>query len=144
MPQIVYYISAYVEMVRRGRRRMGEPIDVCVPSGNFGNLLAAYYAKRMGTPIERLVCASNTNNVLSDFLATGRYEISHRRLIQTASPSMDILVSSNLERLLYELTGNGEQVGAWMSGLSESGAFALDEVTFARVETGVRRRLGGR
>ncbi len=133
MPQIVYYISAYVEMVGRGRCRMGEPMDVCVPSGNFGNLLAAYYAKRIGTPIERLVCASNTNNVLSDFLATGRYEITDRKLIQTASPSMDILVSSNLERLLYELTGNGGQVSSWMSSLSSSGAFALDEVTLARV-----------
>jgi threonine synthase len=133
LPQIVYYISAYVEIVRRGRRRMGEPIDVCVPSGNFGNLLAAFYAKRMGTPIERLLCASNTNNVLSDFLATGRYDISERRLVRTPSPSMDILVSSNLERLLYELTGNGTQVRSWMSGLEESGVFALDEVTFARV-----------
>ena len=133
LPQIVYYISAYVEMVRRGRRRMGEPMDVCVPSGNFGNLLAAFYAKRLGTPIERLLCASNTNRVLSDFLATGRYDIAERRLVKTPSPSMDILVSSNLERLLYELTGNGPQVGSWMSSLAESGVFVLDEVTYARV-----------
>ena len=133
LPQIAYYVSAYVEMVRRGRRRMGEPIDVCVPSGNFGNLLAAYYAKRLGTPIERLLCASNTNNVLTDFLATGRYDIADRRLVKTASPSMDILVSSNLERLLYELTGSGAQVSSWMAALGESGAFVLDEVTFARV-----------
>jgi threonine synthase len=133
LPQIVYYVSAYVEMVKRGRRRMGEPIDVCVPSGNFGNLLAAYYAKRLGVPIERLICASNANNVLSDFLATGRYDIAARRLVKTASPSMDILVSSNLERLLYELTGNGLQVRAWLSGLADSGVFTLDEVTFARV-----------
>jgi threonine synthase len=140
LPQIVYYVSAYVEMVKRGRRRMGEPIDVCVPSGNFGNLLAAYYAKRMGVPIERLLCASNTNNVLTDFLATGRYDISKRSLVKTASPSMDILVSSNLERLLYELTGNGPQVHTWLSGLADSGAFALDEVTFARVR---REFVGG-
>jgi len=133
LPQVVYYVSAYVEMVKRGRRAMGEPIDVCVPSGNFGNLLAAFYAKRLGTPIERLLCASNSNNVLTDFLATGRYEISGRKLVRTASPSMDILVSSNLERLLYELTGSGPQVRAWMNDLSTSGAFALDEVTFARV-----------
>jgi threonine synthase len=133
LPQIVYYVSAYVDMVKRGRRRMGDAIDVCVPSGNFGNLLAAYYAKRLGVPIERLLCASNTNNVLSDFLATGRYDIADRSLIKTASPSMDILVSSNLERLLYELTGNGPQVRAWMSSLGESGVFALDEVTFARI-----------
>ena len=134
LPQIAYYVSAYVEMVRRGRRRMGEPIDVCVPSGNFGNLLAAYYAKRLGIPIERLLCASNSNNVLSDFLATGRYEIADRRLVKTASPSMDILVSSNLERLLHELTGNGPQVRDWMGALAEAGSFALDEVTFARVK----------
>ena len=95
LPQIVYYVSAYVELVKRGRRRMGEAIDVCVPSGNFGNLLAAYYAKRLGVPIHRLVCASNENKVLSDFLATGHYEIAGRRLVKTASPSMDILISSN-------------------------------------------------
>jgi threonine synthase len=133
LPQIVYYISAYLEMVRRGRRIMGEPIDVCVPSGNFGNLLAAYYAKRLGTPIDRLLCASNVNNVLSDFLTSGRYDISERSLAKTASPSMDILVSSNLERLLYELTGNGGQVSAWIGGLRDAGRFELDEVTFARV-----------
>jgi threonine synthase len=119
--------------VDRGRCRMGDPIDVCVPSGNFGNLLAAYYAKRLGVPVERLLCASNSNNVLSDFLASGRYEIAKRSLVKTASPSMDILVSSNLERLLYELTGNGEKVGEWMSSLQDSGEFALDEVTFARI-----------
>ena len=133
LPQIVYYVSAYADMVERGRVAMGEPIDVCVPSGNFGNLLAAYYAKRMGTPIERLLCASNANNVLADFLSTGRYEIGARHLVKTASPSMDILVSSNLERLLYELTGNGSQVRTWMQDLSHTGGFALDEVTFARL-----------
>lgn len=133
LPQIVYYISAYVDMVERGHCRIGEPFDICVPSGNFGNLLAAYYAKRMGIPVGRLLCASNANNVLADFLTTGRYEIAERTLVKTASPSMDILVSSNLERLLYELTGNGAQVGDWMNDLNASGAFALDEVTFARV-----------
>lgn len=133
LPQIVYYIVAYVQMVKRGRLLMGDPIDICVPSGNFGNLLAGYYAKRMGVPVGRLLCASNVNNVLSDFLATGRYDIGKRALVKTASPSMDILVSSNLERLLYELTGNGGQVATWMSDLRDSGAFALDEVTFARV-----------
>jgi threonine synthase len=133
LPQIVYYVGAYVDMAERGHVAMGEPIDVCVPSGNFGNLLAAYYAKRIGTPIERLLCASNANNVLADFLSTGRYAIASRRLVKTASPAMDILVSSNLERLLYELTGSGTQVRAWMQDLSQTGAFALDEVTFARL-----------
>ena len=101
--------------------------------GNFGNLLAAYYAKRLGVPIARLICASNTNRVLADLLTTGKYEISERKLVRTVSPSMDILVSSNLERLLYELTGNGIQVRDWMTGLSETGSFVLDEVTFARM-----------
>jgi threonine synthase len=133
LPQIVYYISAYADMAERGHVATGEPIDVCVPSGNFGNLLAAYYAKRVGTPIDRLLCASNANNVLADFLSTGRYEVAARQLVKTASPSMDILVSSNLERLLYELTGNGPQVRTWMQDLSQTGAFALDEVTFARL-----------
>lgn len=133
LPQIVYYISAYVELVERGRCRMGDPIDVCVPSGNFGNLLAAFYAKRSGVPFDRLLCASNSNNVLSDFLASGHYDITERSLVKTASPSMDILVSSNLERLLYELTGNGAQVSEWMRSLRDSGSFTLDEVTFARI-----------
>jgi threonine synthase len=133
LPQIVYYVSAYVDMVSQGYLRMGDPIDVCVPSGNFGNLLSAYYAKRLGIPVARLLCASNTNRVLADFLATGKYEISARELVKTASPSMDILVSSNLERLLYELTGNGAQVRDWIASLSETGSFVLDEVTFARI-----------
>jgi threonine synthase len=133
LPQIVYYISAYADMVARGSRRIGEPIDVCVPSGNFGNLLAAFYAKRLGTPIGRLLCASNANNVLADFLATGRYEIKDRRLVKTASPSMDILISSNLERLLYEVAGDGLQVRTWMESLRDSGAFELDGGTFERL-----------
>ena len=131
MPQIVYYVSAYADLVTRGHCRLGEPIDVCVPSGNFGNILAAYYAKRMGTPIARLLCASNANNVLADFLATGRYEIADRTLVKTASPSMDILVSSNLERLLFETCGSGERVRAWMEELRTSGSFELDGATFA-------------
>lgn len=133
MPQIVYYVSAYADLVVRGYCRLGDPIDVCVPSGNFGNILAAYYAKRMGTPIDRLLCASNANNVLSDFLATGRYEIAERTLMKTASPSMDILVSSNLERLLYETCGDGSRVRGWMEDLKQNGRFELDEDTFARL-----------
>jgi threonine synthase len=133
LPQIVYYVSAYADLTERGHVRMRDPIDVCVPSGNFGNLLAAYYAKRMGVPISRLVCASNANNVLSDFLSTGRYEIVSRQLVRTASPSMDILVSSNLERLLYEVTGSGLRVRTWMQDLSQTGAFALDDATFAQL-----------
>jgi threonine synthase len=134
LPQIVYYVSAYADLVAGGHRRMGEPIDVCVPSGNFGNLLAAYYAKRLGTPIARLLCASNANKVLTDFLATGRYDLADRRLVKTASPSMDILVSSNLERLLYQAAGDGRRVQGWMRDLRDSGSFELDPATYARVQ----------
>jgi threonine synthase len=131
LPQIVYYISAYADLVARGYCALGDPIDVCVPSGNFGNILAAYYAKRMGTPIDRLLCASNANRVLADFLATGRYEIADRNLVKTASPSMDILISSNLERLLYEICADGARVRAWMDDLKSTGKFELDERTFS-------------
>jgi len=109
LPQIVYYLSAYADMAHDGHVAAGEPIDVCVPTGNFGNILAAYYAWRCGAPLRRLLCASNTNNVLTDFLATGVYDISSRSLVKTPSPSMDILVSSNLERLLYDLTAAGDE-----------------------------------
>ena len=133
MPQIVYYISAYADLVARGHCTLGDPIDVCVPSGNFGNILAAHYAKRMGAPIDRLLCASNANNVLADFLATGRYEIADRSLVKTASPSMDILISSNLERLLYETAGDGARVRGWMDDLKNSRRFELDDDTFCRL-----------
>ncbi len=133
MPQIVYYISAYADMAARGHCSLGDPIDVCVPSGNFGNILAAYYAKQMGAPIARLICASNANKVLADFLATGRYDIADRGLIKTASPSMDILISSNLERLLFEIAQDGSQIAGWMQDLKASGAFELDSLTFARL-----------
>ena len=139
MPQIVYYISAYTDLVARGHCALGDPMDVCVPSGNFGNILASYYAKRMGTPIDRLLCASNANNVLADFLATGRYEIADRSLIKTASPSMDILVSSNLERMLFEMDKSGSRVRGWMQALSTSGTFKLDDLTFDRL----RREMVG-
>lgn len=129
LPQIVYYVSAYAEMVRQGGVVAGRPIDVCVPTGNFGNILGAYYAQRMGVPIERLLCASNENNVLSDFIATGTYDISARTFVTTPSPSMDILVSSNLERLLFHLAG-AERVRAWMRDLAEHRRFQVDRDTF--------------
>ena len=111
LPQVVYYISSYAELVAAGKIEAGCPIDVCVPTGNFGNILAAWYAKQIGAPIERLLCASNDNRVLTDFINTGTYDISDREFILTSSPSMDILVSSNLERQLFELTGrNGEAI----------------------------------
>ncbi|MCI8425239.1 MAG: threonine synthase [Adlercreutzia sp.] len=134
LPQVVYYLSSYAELVAAGRIELGDPIDVCVPTGNFGNILAAWYAKQIGAPIERLLCASNDNRVLTDFINTGTYDISDREFILTSSPSMDILVSSNLERQLFELTGrDGEAISRWMADLNEKRRFRIDADTFARV-----------
>lgn len=130
LPQIVYYVSAYADMVASGGVKPGEPMDVCVPTGNFGNILGAYYSRLMGVPIDRLLCASNENNVLSDFIATGEYDISGRAFVTTPSPSMDILISSNLERLLFHLAGP-ERVREWMARLAEEGRFQVDRETFA-------------
>jgi len=124
-PQIVYYVSAYCELVESGEITSGETINVAVPTGNFGNILAAYYAKRMGLPIGKLICASNVNNVLTDFINTGIYD-RRREFFMTSSPSMDILVSSNLERLLHTLTGRDDQaVGRLMSDLNLSGMYTV-------------------
>ena len=134
LPQVVYYISSYAELVAAGKIEAGCPIDVCVPTGNFGNILAAWYAKQIGAPIERLLCASNDNRVLTDFINTGTYDISDREFILTSSPSMDILVSSNLERQLFELTGrNGEAIRQWMADLADARCFRVDAETFRRV-----------
>lgn len=135
VPQIVYYFSAYCDLVSAGRARFGEKINITVPTGNFGNILAAYYAMKMGLPVKRLICASNANNVLTEFLTTGVYD-RNRRFYTTLSPSMDILVSSNLERLLYDLTGgDGERVAAWMLQLSRTGRY--------EVEADVKEKLHG-
>lgn len=132
LPQVVYYLSAYSMMVKRNHIAAGDPIDVCVPTGNFGNILAAWYAKQMGAPIERLLCASNENRVLADFINTGTYDISDREFVLTPSPSMDILVSSNLERQLFELSGrNAAAIQGWMDDLARDKCFRVDEKTFA-------------
>ncbi len=132
LPQIIYYVSAYAQMVASGAVQAGEPVDVSVPTGNFGNILAAWYAAEMGTPIERLLCASNVNRVLTDFINTGTYDITDRPFVTTPSPSMDILVSSNLERQLFELNGrNPEQIKEWMQALNEEKNFKVDKQTFA-------------
>ena len=107
VPQIVYYFSAYCDLVNRGKVKYPEKINICVPTGNFGNILAAYYAMRMGLPVNKLICASNRNNILTDFIKTGVYD-RNREFFTTTSPSMDILISSNLERLLYELSGRDD------------------------------------
>lgn len=131
LPQVVYYASAYADMVASGGVKPGEPMDVCVPTGNFGNILAGFYAKLVGVPIDRLICASNENRVLADFLATGAYDISSRPFVTTPSPSMDILVSSNLERLLYELTHDTDAVVRWQASLADNRRFLVDRATFA-------------
>jgi len=135
LPQIVYYISSYSVMMNKGIIAEGDPIDVCVPTGNFGNILAAWYARWMGVPIGNLICASNTNRILTDFITTGVYDISDRAFELTASPSMDILISSNLERQLFELTGrNTTAINQWMSDLREKKRFKLDPETRAEVQ----------
>jgi len=125
VPQVAYYFSACADLLGQGLIDGQHPLDVCVPTGNFGNILACWYAKRMGAPIGRLICASNANDVLTQFLSTGVYD-RRRTFKKTISPSMDILISSNLERLLYEI-GGAEKVRAWMRSLSEEGVFALDD-----------------
>ncbi len=121
-PQIVYYFYAYAQMVKAGRLECGDNMDFVVPTGNFGNILAGYYAREMGLPVNRLICASNENKVLFDFFETGKYDI-NREFILTSSPSMDILISSNLERLLYHLSGSTEVVKGLMENLSKDGSY---------------------
>jgi threonine synthase len=131
LPQIAYYASAYADIVAAGGVVPGAPVDICVPTGNFGNILAAWYARRLGVPIAHLLCASNENSVLTDLLATGVYDITSRPLVPTPSPSMDILISSNVERLLFELTRDPERIRSWAAALRETGRFELDEATFS-------------
>ena len=124
-PQIAYYFSAYLDLVSSGQIETGEPVNFAVPTGNFGNILAAYYAKRMGLPVGKLICASNKNNVLTDFVRTGVYD-RRREFFKTMSPSMDILISSNLERLLFELSGREPQrVKLRMDKLASEGVYEL-------------------
>ena len=126
LPQIVYYFSAYCDCVAAGKLAMGEKLDFCVPTGNFGDILAGWYAGRMGLPVGKLICASNENNVLTDFIRTGVYD-RRRDFHVTASPSMDILVSSSLERLLYHLTGSGEETAGYLRALGEQGRYQVGE-----------------
>lgn len=133
VPQVVYYCSAYCDMMEKGKVKPGEPMNVVVPTGNFGNILAAYYAKRMGVPIKRLVCASNANNVLTDFLRTGTYD-RNRDFYTTTSPSMDILISSNLERLLFHMSDeNDSLIRTWMYELAETGRYKVSEEVFEKI-----------
>ena len=133
LPQIVYYISAYCDLMRDGHIQRGETVNVCVPTGNFGNILAACYAREMGVPIGKLICASNSNNVLTDFLKTGVYD-RNRTFYNTISPSMDILISSNLERLLFALTNHdGGAVGEYMAQLNQTGRYEVSPAILTRL-----------
>lgn len=134
VPQIIYYISAYLDAARRGAIKPGEPVNVVVPTGNFGNILAAFYARCMGINLKRLICASNANNVLTEFINTGTYDRS-RQFHKTISPSMDILISSNLERLLFEMTGrDAGRVSAWMEQLKDLGRYTVEEDVRAKIK----------
>lgn len=134
VPQIVYYVYTYTTLLKEGKIEEGEPINVVVPTGNFGNILAAYYAKEMGIPIKKLICASNDNKVLFDFLSTGTYD-RNREFILTSSPSMDILISSNLERLIYHIAGNdAEQNATLMKQLNKEGKYSISKEMIHELE----------
>lgn len=134
VPQVAYYFFAYMSLVRKGDIKLGEAINVVVPTGNFGNILAAYYAKNMGLPINKLICASNENKVLFDFINTGVYD-KRREFVLTSSPSMDILISSNLERLLYVISGeSSEKIRDLMSKLQKDGLYEIDNNMKAGLE----------
>ena len=132
VPQVVYYVSAYCDLINSGKIKLGDKINFCVPTGNFGNIFAAYIAREMGLPINRLICASNKNNVLTDFLETGTYD-RNRQFHLTMSPSMDILISSNLERLLFFAAGAEKNI-EYMNALAEDGKYTVDAQTKAKID----------
>ena len=132
-PQVVYYFRAYAALCRMGRIQEGEAVDFAVPTGNFGDILAGFFAREMGLPVGRLVCASNANHVLTDFLRTGRYD-RNRPFYKTVSPSMDILVSSNLERLLFLLSGDAALVAELMEQLKETGAYQVPQALLEKIQ----------
>ena len=139
VPQVAYYVYGYVKLVERGVIKAGDKINITVPTGNFGNILAAYYAGRMGIPVNKLICASNKNQVLTDFFNTGVYDI-NREFYLTNSPSMDILISSNLERLLYHLSGNdGEEISRLMGALETEKRYEVSE----KIRAGMADFCGG-
>ena len=152
LPQIVYYISAYCDLLNEGKISMGEQISFCVPTGNFGDILAGYYATQMGLPVKRLICASNSNDVLTEFFHTGTYN-RNRPFFTTVSPSMDILISSNLERLLFIASGkDAGYIASIMDALKKDGCYSvrsdirekLDSLFWAGCcdETGTKTQIG--
>ena len=146
VPQVVYYVKAYADLLKQGALKAGEPMNVVVPTGNFGNILASYYAKQMGIPIGKFVCASNKNKVLFDFFETGKYDRNrefyvtsgsydrNREFILTTSPSMDILISSNLERMIYRIAGNdAKQCAKFMAALTKDGEYVITDAMKAEL-----------
>ncbi|MDD2484781.1 MAG: threonine synthase, partial [Eubacteriales bacterium] len=139
IPQVAYYVWSYVKLLEKGAVKNGEKINIVVPTGNFGNILAAYYAGRMGIPVGKFICASNENKVLTDFINTGVYDI-RRDFFVTNSPSMDILISSNLERLLYHLAGgNGDEIAKLMDALEKEKKYEVSDT----IKQGLASFYGG-
>lgn len=139
VPQVAYYVYGYAKLVERGQIKAGDPVNIVVPTGNFGNILAAYYAGKMGIPVKKFICASNKNKVLTDFFNTGVYDI-NREFYLTNSPSMDILISSNLERLLYHLSGNdGEEISRLMTALEQEKKYEVSD----KIREGLKDFYGG-
>ena len=139
VPQVAYYVWGYVKLLERGVVKAGEPVNICVPTGNFGNILAAYYAGEMGIPVNRFICASNKNRVLTDFSNTGVYD-TNREFYLTNSPSMDILISSNLERLLYHMAGNdGDEIRGLMESLEKDHRYEVSP----KIRDGLKKFWGG-
>ncbi len=139
VPQVAYYVYGYAKLAERGQIKVGDPVNIVVPTGNFGNILAAYYAGKMGIPVNKFICASNKNKVLTDFFNTGIYDI-NREFYLTNSPSMDILISSNLERLLYHLSGNdGEEISRLMSALEQDKKYEVSD----KIREGLSDFYGG-
>jgi len=133
VPQVVYYVYAYAKLLENEENADGEEINVAVPTGNFGNILAAYYAKQMGVPIAKLICASNENKVLFDFFRTGTYD-RNREFVLTSSPSMDILISSNLERLIYLASGeDSDRTKELMEGIKSGGSYTVTDEMQAKL-----------
>ncbi|MGI6205262.1 MAG: threonine synthase [Anaerovoracaceae bacterium] len=138
VPQVAYYVYGYIKLVERGVIKDGDPVNIVVPTGNFGNILASYYASKMGIPVKQFICASNKNKVLTDFINTGTYT-TDRQFYVTNSPSMDILISSNLERLLYHLSGDPAEVSSLMEQLAKEGEYTVSE----KIRNGMSRLSGG-
>ncbi len=133
VPQVVYYVASYCRLIKNGDIKAGDKVNFVVPTGNFGNILAGYYAMQMGVPVNKLICASNSNNVLTDFIKTGTYD-KNRKFYTTVSPSMDILISSNLERLIYDMSGKDDKkLTELMSSLASEGKYTVDEDVRAKI-----------